>query len=438
MGRTQVTMAAITILTLLLARAALALADCNKPDIKAETYHQGNDLRWYGDIKNPEECFKKCKDYFGNHGRFCEGMTYLPSYKWCYLHHTVEDNKIKTGANHFFAKNEKCPSKYPNCFPVVRFDIYHKGNDLLSKTFDSIEECYQVCKDFEQDTGKYCDGVTFKEANKRCYLHSKVEECKLRKGTGHRFAKNGPCEVESVWDEEEITCGDLSCLEPGHTLRKWSGPSEECAKMTKFREFTQAGKDLIVKAHNDFRQKVAAGKETIGNLPEGSNMKKMEWNDELAMTAQRWSDQCTFGHDSNRRMCDGTYAGQNGALGPHRSTVTNDDINAMVGDYVKMWYDEVSRFNASNIEPFKYGGGYGHFSQVVWSGSYMVGCGITTYQKKPDDYWMWSNVMCNYAPGGNVLGAGYPLYKIGKKCSECPEDYVCDETYDALCVYRGW
>merc|ERR1719369_123783 len=202
-------MAAITILTLLLARAALAVADCNKPDIKAETYHQGNDLRWYGDIKNQEECFKKCKDYLGNHGCFCEGMTYLPSYKWCYLHHTVVDNKIKTGANHFFAKNEKCPSKYPNCFPVVRFDIYHKGNDLLSKTFDTIEECYQVCKDFEQDTGKYCDGVTFREDNKRCYLHSKVEE-----GT---LSENGLAHQKSV------------------------------PKSQKFREFTQVGKDLIVK-----------------------------------------------------------------------------------------------------------------------------------------------------------------------------------------------
>merc|ERR1719369_59084 len=430
-------MAAITILTLLLARAALAVADCNKPDIKAETYHQGNDLRWYGDIKNPEECFKKCKDYFGNHGRFCEGMTYLPSYKWCYLHHTVEDNKIKTGANHFFAKNEKCPSKYPNCFPVVRFDIYHKGNDLLSKTFDSIEECYQVCKDFEQDTGKYCDGVTFREDNKRCYLHSKVEECKLRKGTGHRFAKNGPCEVESVWDEEEITCGDLSCLEPGHTLRKWSGPSEECAKITKFREFTQAGKDLIVKALNDFRQKIAAGKETIVNLPEAANMKKMEWNDELAMTAQRWADQCPWGgHDSNRRMCDGTYAGQNAAYVPHKPTMTNDEINAKADEYVKMWYDEVGIFNASNIAPFKYQGGYGHFSQVVWSLSYMVGCGITTIHK-PNEYWMYTIVMCNYGPGGNYVN-GYTLYDIGKKCTECPDYHACDETYDALCAYRGW
>merc|ERR1719402_1004094 len=89
---------------------AASAKDCNKPDIKAETYHKGNDLKSYSDIKDADECFKKCKDYLGNHGRFCEGMTYDASRKVCYLHHTVNHHSIKTKANHFFAKNEKCPS----------------------------------------------------------------------------------------------------------------------------------------------------------------------------------------------------------------------------------------------------------------------------------------------------------------------------------------
>ena len=35
------------------------------------------------------------------------------------------------------------------------------------------------------------------------------------------------------------------------------------------------------------------------------------WSDELAATAQRWADQCTYKHDKHRNMMDGTYVGQN-------------------------------------------------------------------------------------------------------------------------------
>merc|ERR1719186_2111865 len=413
------------------------VTDCNNPEILADTYHQGNDLRWYGGIKDAKACLKNCKDYMANHGTFCEGMTYLASYKWCYLHSKVEDDKIKkrSWSKPFFARNEMCPSKFPFCYPEIRYDISHKGNDLLSKTFESVEECYQYCKDLEVVGGKFCAGITFKEKDKRCWLHSKVEECKLSKSLGHLFAKNAPCEKETVNSYEKIECGDLSCLDPGHTLRKWSGPSKECAAKTKFREFTQAGKDKLVKLHNEYRQKIAAGKETEGNLEgvESSNMRKVIWNDELAMTAQRWTDQCTFGHDKNRGMCDGTYAGQNGAGNGAGWDEANDY------DYAGTWYSEVTRFNASDgdIELLKFKKEtYLHFSQVVWADSYMIGCGITSYMKKPDDSGMFNNVVCNYGPGGNWVGSR--LYKVGEKCSECPEGTTCDTTYDALCALSGF
>ena len=37
-----------------------------------------------------------------------------------------------------------------------------------------------------------------------------------------------------------------------------------------------------------------------------SNMRKLVWNSELEAVAQRWADQCTFGHDSMRNTLDGT------------------------------------------------------------------------------------------------------------------------------------
>ncbi len=55
--------------------------------------------------------------------------------------------------------------------------------------------------------------------------------------------------------------------------------------------------------HNKLRAAVARGDERRGGggggggQPEAANMMSLEWDPELAMVAQRWADQCTFGHD---------------------------------------------------------------------------------------------------------------------------------------------
>ena len=62
---------------------------------------------------------------------------------------------------------------------------------------------------------------------------------------------------------------------------------------------------LQVSMHNKLRAAVARGDERRGSgsggggggQPEAANMMMLQWDEELAMVAQRWADQCTFGHD---------------------------------------------------------------------------------------------------------------------------------------------
>ena len=84
-------------------------------------------------------------------------------------------------------------------------------------------------------------------------------------------------------------------------------------EISKYREVTEEGKKVIVDKHNELRRRVAMGQEK--NQPPASNMREIIWNDELATIAQRWTDQCNFGHDKNRNKLDGTYVGQNAYTG---------------------------------------------------------------------------------------------------------------------------
>jgi len=211
-----------------------------------------------------------------------------------------------------------------------------------------------------------------------------------------------------------------------HTMCKYPGPSKECAAKTSAKAFTDAGKKLIVEKHNELRRRVAKGEEK--NQPKASNMRQMVWNNELAAIAQRWADQCNFGHDKNRKKLDGTYVGQNAYMS---MTSRENDLAALM---IKMdkpavaWYDEVTKFSydPTNIKPFKFDYNTGHYTQVVWAESEELGCGQVMYK---DGSWFKNIVVCNYAKGGNMMGAA--MYEEGEACTNCPSGYSCK---DSLCA----
>ena len=84
-------------------------------------------------------------------------------------------------------------------------------------------------------------------------------------------------------------------------------------------------------------------------------MRKLVWNEELADIAQRWADQCVFGHDEIRDMCDGTLVGQNAYIGESSEEDYEDDVMASLGDAVDAWYNEVTDpgFSSTDINPYK-------------------------------------------------------------------------------------
>lgn len=92
---------------------------------------------------------------------------------------------------------------------------------------------------------------------------------------------------------------------------------------------SEEAKQVILDKHNELRRKIAKGEEERGvggPQPPASNMRELRWNDELASIAQRWTDQCVWGHDKDRRKLDGTWAGQNGFAAGGWTEETREEV----------------------------------------------------------------------------------------------------------------
>jgi len=221
------------------------------------------------------------------------------------------------------------------------------------------------------------------------------------------------------------------CTYPAdHTMTLYPGPADVCGDDLKFSGLDDATKKALLDKHNELRQKVASGGEA--GQPGAANMRKLVWDDELETIAQRWTSQCMFDHDKVRNLCDGTSVGQNAWISGSDYEYYDTDVNPNIGDAVNAWYNEVTNpgFDASNINPYVFGHGYGHYTAVVWAETDRVGCGRVYYEGT--DGWFYHLVICNYAVSGNLVGG--TMYEVGDKCSNCPAGYSCDATYDGLCT----
>ncbi|KAK8246762.1 CAP domain-containing protein [Phyllosticta capitalensis] len=103
------------------------------------------------------------------------------------------------------------------------------------------------------------------------------------------------------------------------------------------------------------------------------------WDPALAKQAQAAANTCKFQHQ---------MTGDNGQNVAEQSASGN-----IAAGTVSMWYEEGSKTN--------YQGGnmqQGHYTQVLWKGTYALGCGVKNCGQM-------TLVFCDYAPAGNMMGA---------------------------------
>ena len=153
-------------------------------------------------------------------------------------------------------------------------------------------------------------------------------------------------------------------------------------------------------------------------------MEEMSWDEELARVAQRWADQCNFGHDQSRDV-HRFKVGQNVY---EQSRSRDQAVEISIREGIMGWYDEVKDFDNAGVQPYQFSSGVGHYTQMVWANTNKVGCGHVTYPSGP---WIKKLIVCNYGPSGNFIGS--PMYQRGKACSRCPRGSACSAKNHGLC-----
>ncbi|KAF8764638.1 CRISP/Allergen/PR-1 like protein [Argiope bruennichi] len=202
---------------------------------------------------------------------------------------------------------------------------------------------------------------------------------------------------------------------------------------------------LILKIHNTYRDIIARGKENRavgGALPKAADMIQMVWDKELAAIAQKWTNNCEYKHDCRDgcRTVDSFRVGQN--IARHGSSCSSKKCSRKEkkeiykpnwSDILKTFYDEVLIYKTKWFNNYQTRSEHiGHFTQIIWSRSWRIGCGYTVYKEQNVYYKFYA---CNYGPAGNVINE--PLYKEGAPCSACPTNSCCGRSCGKKMKYPG-
>ncbi|KAI0218445.1 Cysteine-rich secretory protein 3 [Lamellibrachia satsuma] len=154
-------------------------------------------------------------------------------------------------------------------------------------------------------------------------------------------------------------------------------------------------KKLIRNLHRELRATV---------LPPATDMKKMKWSNAVAQYAANWA-QCGehfFKHRRGENKIE-SY-GENLYLSMSSGTDTVD-LKEAIKYGLNAWWKEKKDYNFDS-NSCKAGKQCGHYKQMAWANSNVVGCGYALncpIEGKPQ-YTSSFYLVCNYSPPGNYIG----------------------------------
>ena len=143
----------------------------------------------------------------------------------------------------------------------------------------------------------------------------------------------------------------------------------------------------------------------------------VSWDATIATGAQSWSDLCVFQHSSGTGLGENLFASAGSVPTPATA--------------VASWESESSAYTYAAIgDPINNFSAIGHYTQLVWASTSLVGCGVThcTTNTPFPGFPEWDFIVCRYSPPGNFTGQ-FP-YVAGITCSNnaaCNDNNPCTD-----------
>lgn len=188
---------------------------------------------------------------------------------------------------------------------------------------------------------------------------------------------------------------------------------------------------LALQKHNELRARVARG-DTPGQPP-AADMKRLEWDDDLAAVAQQWADQCRYEHNERRsEQLEARIQTEEPDVGENLFAFVGTMQGPSVDDAIQQWFDEHELYTFPNAAT----AATGHYTQLVWADTTRVGCGYARcddlaaapFRDMPARAEGFL-LVCDYAPAGNWVGQD--PYTVGAPCSACDDER--SRCVDGLC-----
>lgn len=186
-------------------------------------------------------------------------------------------------------------------------------------------------------------------------------------------------------------------------------------------------KESMLERQNFYRSQTWKGP---GGPVKGADIVEVQWDDDLELNAWIWANQQaeqnrdaeggkSVTHDGCRETKTYNYVGQNinWAAGGNWSKPINVDQLA-----VSVWNAENSSISDVKMLTESFPGPFinqniviGHYTQLMWAKSYVIGCAYVTANSKNFKTQGW--VVCNYAQGGNIdKAATFAPGVLGTQC----------------------
>lgn len=141
--------------------------------------------------------------------------------------------------------------------------------------------------------------------------------------------------------------------------------------------------------HNELRASV--------NPPAYPPEPPLQWDEQIAIGAQAWASNCTYGHGGDG--ADILGYGQNIFASFGLGSSTASEVFYWWGPYEKTYYDYATNSCLDGVD-------CGHYTQIIWASTTSIGCGFaicTVNNPWGSQYnsFPWLNWVCNYNPSGN-------------------------------------